>query len=219
MLFWSSIEMIKSYFKVIGLLLLAVSMNTNAALITLSSTDIGSDFDINSSLKNYIENSSSVVSNNITSFDMVPTLKNSVMKLTFRVDLDSALDIDIFAGLDAGLGAEVFVNGDIQFDSMNNFWWKKSWANSNVISLFGQTFDAGMNVVDIYWAENCCGGFSSVSFDADFLATNSSLNIDTLLQIQQASQLATQVPTPATWYVVIGVMAFATARKTFLLRN
>jgi hypothetical protein len=93
---------------------------------------------------------------------------NTIYKLTVDFSSDSAKNISLFAGLDAGYGAEAYINGISTLPKTNGLWWSNNWAGSQVISLNEIGATPGMNVLTFYWAENNnSGGNSFEIFEAN----------------------------------------------------
>lgn len=153
-------------------LLLSISFSANAALITVERADavLGT---ANLDLAGYWASLSSA---DITS-EMIQTAtmlyngsanNNTIFKMT--IDVPNSVDVlfSLFAGLDAGRGAEVFVNGNLIADVNSNIWWSRSWSHSSVIAAENLNFLANqMNQIVIYWAENGNSGGNSFEFMVD----------------------------------------------------
>ncbi|MBT1450667.1 hypothetical protein KJ365_07205 [Glaciecola sp. XM2] len=86
---------------------------------------------------------------------------NTIFKLTATFDETEASEVDFQAGLDAGYGAEVYVNGTQVFNTESNLWWSRNWNNNAVITLDTINFSAGVNTIEVYWAEDRNSGGNS----------------------------------------------------------
>ena len=154
--------------KYIAALLLALTTSvSHAALIEYKYTGIDSTFDASSSLLDYINNSSSATTSNASAFDMVNSETQSVSHISFEFDFSSLVQFTLFAGLDAFYGAEIYVNGSNVLDTEDDLWWRKTWTNSDVQSV--DIASIGLTKIDVVWAEECCGGLSSIAFSSDLL--------------------------------------------------
>jgi hypothetical protein len=89
---------------------------------------------------------------------------NTLFKMTINLDHNQDFVFDLYAGLDAGRGAEVFQNEQKIFDANYNIWWQRNWQHSHVISLEDLFFSAGKNQLVLYWAENFNSGGNSFEF-------------------------------------------------------
>ncbi|MDW5285852.1 hypothetical protein R6Y90_12870 [Alteromonas macleodii] len=154
--------------KYIAALLLALTTSvSHAALIEYKYTGIDNTFDASSSLLDYINNSSSATTSNVSAFDMVNSETQSVSHISFEFDFSSLVQFTLFAGLDAFYGAEIYVNGSNVLDTEDDLWWRKTWTNSDVQSV--DIASIGLTTIDVVWAEECCGGLSSIAFSSDLL--------------------------------------------------
>jgi len=86
-----------------------------------------------------------------------------------HIQIDLSLDRDstnwVFEfGLDAGLGMAVYLDNELVKMTGEDLWWRKSWNNSDVFSVELDNLTRENKVVDIYWAEHCCDGPSSIRF-------------------------------------------------------
>tara|TARA_Y100000296_G_scaffold54998_1_gene63151 strand:+ start:2239 stop:2856 length:618 start_codon:yes stop_codon:yes gene_type:complete len=154
--------------KYIAALLLTLTTSvSNAALIEYKFTAIDSTFDASSSLLDYINNSSSATTSNVSAFEMVNSETQSVSLISFEFDFSSLVQFTLFAGLDAFYGAEIYVNGSNVLDTEDDLWWRKTWTNSDVQSV--DIASIGLTTIDVVWAEECCGGLSSIAFSSDLL--------------------------------------------------
>lgn len=150
-----------------ALVLLLTTSVSQAAVIEYKFTAIDGTFDAGSSLLDYISNSSSVTASNVSSFDMVSSEIQSVSHISFDFDFSSLVEFTLFAGLDATYGAEIYVNGVNVLDTQEDLWWKRNWSNADVQSVNATSI--GVTTIDIVWAEECCGGQSSIAFSSDLL--------------------------------------------------
>jgi len=152
----------------IAALFFAASFGANAALVTVQSADIDRSFTV-TDLAAYWANITPSTPQMIT----LPTgflfngsgNNNSIYKLTATFTEDEGSLVSFDAGLDAGYGAEVFVNGQLVFNTESNLWWSRNWNSNAVISLVDLYFGPGQNVIEVYWAED--GNSGGNSFRAD----------------------------------------------------
>lgn len=163
-----------------ALVLVLTTSVSQAAVIEYKYTAIDGTFDANSSLLDYINNSSSVTSSNVSSFDMVNSEIQSVSHISFDFDFSSLVQFTLFAGLDATYGAEIYVNGVSVLDTQDDLWWRRTWSNADVQSVDATSI--GLTKIDIVWAEECCGGQSSIAFSSDLLGGNLLVLNDTNIQ-------------------------------------
>ncbi len=196
-----------------ALLVMLTTTVSHAALIEYKFTAVDSTFDPSESLLDYINNSTSVTSSNVTSFDMVNSETQSVSLVSFEFDFSSLVEFTLFAGLDADYGAEIYINGVNVLDTEQNLWWRRSWNNSSVQSVDATTI--GLTQIDIVWAEDCCGGQSSIAFSSDILGGDLLVLNDQNIQSLNAasSSNATQVHEPSILLLSLVGAFFIGARR------
>ena len=196
-----------------ALLVMLTTTVSHAALIEYKFTAVDSTFDPSESLLDYINNSTSVTSSNVTSFDMVNSETQSVSLVSFEFDFSSLVEFTLFAGLDADYGAEIYINGVNVLDTEQNLWWRRSWNNSSV-----QSIDAtiiGLTQIDIVWAEDCCGGQSSIAFSSALLGGDLLVLNDQNIQAlnNASSSNVTQVHEPSILLLSLMGVFFIGARR------
>lgn len=149
-------------YSLIGLFL-AATFSVNAAMVNVQSVNIANNFS-NNDLATYWSSITPTTSENITDLSGLFSgsgNNNTMYKLTATFDSANGLEVDFSAGLDAGYGAEVFVNSVNQFDTTSNLWWANNWNSSAVININDIIFGAGPNTIEVYWAENTNSGGNS----------------------------------------------------------
>lgn len=184
--------------KYIAALLIALTTSvSHAALIEYKFTAIDSTFDASASLLNYINSSSSATTSNVSAFDMVNSETQAVSLVSFEFDFSSLVEFSLFAGLDAFYGAEIYVNGVNVLNTEDDLWWRRSWSNGDVQSVNVTSF--GLTSIDVVWAEECCGGLSSIAFSSGLLGGERlSLSDENIKALNSASSVSiTQVHEPS----------------------
>ncbi|MEQ3648102.1 CCXG family PEP-CTERM protein [Alteromonas sp.] len=182
------------------------SFASQASVITYSYADLDGSFDASASLLDYY-NSQTATEVSIADFDMEGTFDDSIMNVTFSFDLDTDTSFEIFAGLDAGYGAEIYINNALVLDTTADLWWSKDWTSSDVIS-FEELLTAGSNTFTIVWAEECCGGLSSIAFSSPLVAGGdfTTLSVSALSELEASSpNSSVAVNAPGT----VGILALS----------
>lgn len=200
--------------KYIAALLIALTSSVSqAALIEYKFTAIDSSFDASSSLLDYINNSSNVTTSNISAFDMVNSETQSVSLISFDFDFSSLVQFTLFAGLDAFYGAEVYINGTNVLDTEEDLWWSKKWSNGDVQKI--DVASIGLTSIDVVWAEECCGGLSSIAFSSDLLGGDRvALNDQNIQALNAASSSnVAQVHEPSVFLLSLVGAFFVCARR------
>ncbi|MDP2596926.1 CCXG family PEP-CTERM protein [Alteromonas stellipolaris] len=195
--------------------LMLSSFATQAAMISYSYAELDGSFDSSASLLDYF-NSQSSTEVSVTDFDMESTFSDSIMNVTFSFDLATDSSFELFAGLDAGYGAEIYLNDALVLDSSSNLWWSKSWTSSDVIS-FEQLLTSGTNTFTVVWAEECCGGLSSIAFSSPLVDAGdfTSLSVGALNLLEASAPGApVSVNAPGTIGVLaLGLLALVRVRN------
>jgi hypothetical protein len=155
-------------------LFLATSFSANAALITIESVDIATNFN-ESDLQAYWNSTSPTSSQIVTDLSGLyfngRAHNNTLFKLTADFSSTNPLEVSFFAGLDAGRGAEIFVNNVLTVNDDSNIWWSRNWNSSDVIGVENILFGAGSNSIELYWGENRNSGGNSFLLEETELAT------------------------------------------------
>jgi len=142
----------------------------------------------------------------LSAFTNVDTGNNTIANLSINFDAGQAQDIDFRFGLDGGYGVEIYVNNSVVFDTTNNIWWGGSNYN-NAINV-GDTFSAGSNSLNVYWAEDGNSGNQSAQFKLDG-GDWQTLSVSNL-------EAVSAVPEPSTYALMLGglgLVGFMAARR------
>jgi hypothetical protein len=90
---------------------------------------------------------------------------HTIFRMTILLPGNLSGLFNFYAGLDAGNGAEFFVNGRFLRDVADDLWWANDWNNKDVVELTGLNFKpSNSNSIEVYWAENGNSGGSSFEF-------------------------------------------------------
>ncbi|MCF2949657.1 CCXG family PEP-CTERM protein [Paraglaciecola aquimarina] len=155
----------------IVIVMLLVTSNTQAALISLQSLSINNTFDAANGFKAYWQNQTFNASQPIyyenINFENIKTGGYSLNLLSISFELPLPITFSILAGLDAHHGADIYVNDTMTYSNNDDLWWSKKWPHKDVVELEQIPLLAGLNSIDIFWAESCCNGPNSVMFSVD----------------------------------------------------
>ena len=117
------------------LTILSLSNVANAGLITFDTKTLQGET-INDDIKaSWESNTKTVTSKNIETFNLLDIGRNTIghVNINFAVQNNALLSLDF--GLDAGYGAELYVNNTLIIDRSDDLWWRHNWSNSDVFSL------------------------------------------------------------------------------------
>jgi hypothetical protein len=158
-------------FKYFSILILLLSSQANASLVTLQSLDINRSFDSSESFKTYWNNNALGINApdvlEVDTFEDIRTGGDNLNLLTIKFDLTFDTLFSIFAGLDAHYGAEIYIDNELIHSVYADLWWSKNWNHRSVVSLEDKLLSPGQKLVEIFWAESCCNGPNSVMFSID----------------------------------------------------
>lgn len=204
--------------KKIGLLLLILfTQAAGASLITLQSLDISNRFALSSgqSFSQYWDIYAAGVNSpqisQLEEFSHFRTGKNTLNLLRIEVSVfGSDTTLDLFAGLDAHYGIEVYINGSSVFAQYQDFWWQRNWEHSAVVRLQNLSLLSNENVLELYWAERCCDGANSIKF-----ALNSG-NPNYLSKVELAEAMAVSSPSSLPIWILGILGLFANAGRKIL---
>lgn len=156
------------------------------------------------------------VTTNFTTFDKQRTGGKRLNRLSIDLSFGTGSGLFNFrAGLDAGLGASIFLNGNSIAHRADDLWWRYNWGNSDVIETGAFLLNSGQNLLDIYWGEWCCNGGNSMMFsfgNSNWLQLNEE-NLSANFQ-QLPKQSLTSVPEPSTVLLLtLGLAGLAACRR------
>ena len=177
-----------SMFKQISSLVLAlvlVSSNAFAGLITFDTKAIDGPITRGDLRNDYENNGNAFTSREIDDFSLIGIGRNSIGHVNISFDMQFTNTWTLDFGLDAGYGAEVYVDGVLVVSRTDDLWWRRDWTNSDTFSLTDYTFGPGSHNIDLYFAESCCDGLSSIRLTNSFtqnvsILTNSTLQAATV---------------------------------------
>lgn len=193
-------------FGAIAATLLLGASHASSAVITLETRSIDSGFD--SSMEATFNNqSSAILTSSLDAFDQQYIGNHSVAHLSVSFDSNSSGSWLFDMGLDAGYGAELYFNDTLLSKRTDDLWWRYDWNNSDVMSVSADTVFGG-NTLDLFWAENCCNGYSEGRFSVD--GGNSWMD----LSVANLDQVTAEVSEPASFALIaLGVLGLAGIRQ------
>jgi hypothetical protein len=144
-----------------------LSASASASVITIETRNIDQGVNNTDFLGSWNAQTSVVSTTSAADFENYQSGHNSMTRLTFDFNLGSAGIWDFQAGLDAGYGADIFLDGSSIHTETQDLWWSHNWNNSDVISLDALALGSGDHSLAFIWAENCCNGSSTVRFNAN----------------------------------------------------
>lgn len=169
---------------------LAVSQTVHAGLISFDIKSLRGESLTNDLHASWLSNSNEIRSRELDNFEQVDIGRHSIAHLSISFDLATQSTWSFDFGLDAGYGAELFVDGNLVVDRTDDLWWRRNWQHSDVFSLTAYDFTKGSHTLDVYFAENCCDGLSTVRM------TNHSTQEISMLT--SSALQAASIPEPAT---------------------
>ena len=148
--------------------------NSSASVITYENRATDSGVNKNDYQASWNNQSSSIFSTEVSSFDRLRANgsnrnQHSHLNISFDVSASSAgQDWWFQFSPDAGLGGEVYFDGNLVERNADNLWWGYNWnRSSELIEAFVSDLDSGHHTIDLFWAENCCNGGQSGRFSVD----------------------------------------------------
>ena len=187
-----------------SMLATAMSLSVNATIMTIETKTIDASIDNNDFISSWANQAATAQTSAIDSFENYSTGQNSINLFSVTFDTNNAATWGLQAGLDAHYGAAIYVNGTLVESRTDDLWWAKSWTNTDVITANDVDILAGTNLLQIYWAEACCNGGSSIRFAAD------GTNWETLSK----ANIATAIPEPAALALLgFGLLGFSLRRN------
>ena len=171
---------------------LILSSTASASLITLDSRSINATFDNTDFITSWTNQTSTVAHTELDEFDFYYSGNHTINLLTVDFDMNSTGSWGFDLGLDAGYGAAFYLDNNLVSNRTDDLWWTYNWNNSDVMHVLDNTLTAGAHSIEIYWAEKCCNGASSVNFTTDGISWQalSTENIDTAASVPEPASLA-----------------------------
>ncbi|WP_354622795.1 CCXG family PEP-CTERM protein [Psychromonas sp. MME2] len=185
---------------------MVISANASASLMTVATRTIDNAAMIDSSdfISSWNSQSSTVTTNAIDAFELYKTGNNTINHFSVDFTIGATGTWGVEAGLDAHYGAALYLDGLLLTNRSDDLWWSTDWANSDVMKAHDIDISVGSHLLEIYWAESCCNGPSTVRF------TNDGQNWD----VMSKESIAAAVPAPSALAIFgIGLIGFGLRRK------
>ena len=184
-----------------------LSLSAHSAVMTVETRNITNGINNTDFITTWNNQTSSINTTSLAEFSNYFAGNNTISHLS--IDFTAAVtgNWGIDAGLDAGYGAALFVDGNLIENRTDNLWWSYNWNNSDVLS--GTSgISLGSHTIDLYWAENCCNGYNSGRFTTDNGVSWQTLSVQNI-------DNATAVSEPGTLALLgLGLLGLARARRT-----
>jgi hypothetical protein len=171
-----------------GMMAFAMCFSANAALISverLSNINPFAEADLAAYWSTITPDATETVTD-ATNLYRGSIYNHTLFKLTASINLQGAMSLDFLAGLDAGYGAEVFINDVLAYNTEDGIWWKNDFGSTSTIALSGNIFYAGLNTFTVFWAEDGKSGGNSFGINISG-ADLQNLSIESLSSIEVAS--------------------------------
>ena len=181
-----------------GAILIIASSVANSAIITVERGAIDTSF-AQTDLAAHFATLVSTTTENIvdaTGLYRGSAFNYNIFKLSFEVNLNAPSTLDLFAGLDAGFGAEVFVNGNLFLNTDADLWWGNRFTNAGTVSANGINLIGGLNTIDVYWAEKERSGGNSfgIQFFGSPIVALSVANLEEFETVSNAASNSISAP-------------------------
>ncbi|MFD2168007.1 CCXG family PEP-CTERM protein [Thalassotalea euphylliae] len=180
--------------------LLLASTYSHATLITYETQAFTGNFSMSDLMTEWYARGGAQTSQALTSFEQVYSGNYTFSRLIIDVSMAEAGVWTLEAGLDAGFGAQMYVDGVSVLKDPTNIWWKYNWNHEDVIRVEDISLNTGKHKIELFWLENCCNGYNSVRLIDQTRSTISFLSVNAV----QAAQGQAQIPEPYT-YALFGV--------------
>jgi len=182
-----------------------LSSTLQAASISLNTRAIDQGIDNSDFISTWGRQTSKITTTSLDEFTGFKSGHNSLSNLSVEFIVGKTADWGFRAGLDAHYGATLYLDGIEIGSRTDDLWWAKNWKHSDVMNLLGNNLIAGAHILDIYWAETCCNGISSV----EFMTENSDWESLSVANLEAAS-----VPEPVTLALLaIGMVILGTQSR------
>ena len=188
------------------IMLLAISPFSHAGLITFDTKSLSGTSLTDDLRASWLANTNQITSRHFDEFSLVDIGRNRIGHLNINFDIAEQGFWSFDFGLDAGYGAELFVDGNLIVDRRDDLWWARNWQHSDVFGLDTFDFAQGQHSIDLFFAEKCCDGLSTIRFTNHSTQETSTLSVSALK--------AASVPEPATAALLaLGALGLMLRRK------
>lgn len=199
--------MLFKYFKLAFLALSLLSTNAFASLITLETQDYTGGTPSTDYRTAWDALDGDITSTTLDEFTNVKSGNKRFNHLTIEFDMAYDGMWSLMAGLDAGLGAEIYLDGVSVIQDTTNIWWANRWNHGDVLRLDDLALNSGTHTIEFFWIENCCNGANNIRFTDYRTGLETSLNLGAIN--------AATVPEPMT----IGLLGLSLLGLGFSLRS
>jgi hypothetical protein len=183
-----------------------LSLSANSAVMTVETRGITSAINNSDFITTWNNQTSAINTTSLTEFSNYFARNNSISHLSINFSASTIGNWEIEAGLDAGYGAALFIDGALVENRTDNLWWSYNWNNSDVLK-GSSSLASGSHTIDLYWAEDCCNGYNSGRFSTDNGASWQVLSVENINN-------ATAVSEPGTLALLgLGLIGLARVRK------
>jgi len=184
------------------MVLLLMGTQANAALLTLESRDnVGSidDTDFAGAWSGY---TNAITTTSLTEFTGQQPGNNKFNRLVLDFAMNVSSNWTFEAGLDAGVGAAIYLDGVQAANRTDDLWWAQNWNHGDVIdaTIF---VGSGNHQFELYWAEGCCNGPSSARFNFEVLG--SGFQAMSVGNIAALESIAPEPTTCLVWSLLAGL--------------
>lgn len=184
-----------------------LSLGASATIMSVETRSINNGINNTDFVSTWNNQTSAVTSTSLTEFSEYFSGNNTISHLSIDFSAAGTGSWTIQAGLDAGYGAALFVDGSLIENRTDDLWWSYNWNNSDVLSATS-AIASGSHTIDLYWAEGCCNGYSSGRFSTDNGANWQTLSVENINN-------ATAVSEPSTLALLgLGLIGLARIRRT-----
>jgi len=144
-----------------------ISASASASVMTLETRGITGAIDDTDFITSWNNQTSVINTSSLTDFNMYQSGNNSINHLSVDFSLLTSGNLVFQAGLDAGYGAAFYLDDALVENRTDNLWWGYNWNHSDVMTSLSNSLSSGNHTLDLYWAENCCNGASSLRYSTD----------------------------------------------------
>ena len=156
------------------------SLSSHATLITYELQDFVGNFSQADLMTEWFNLGGADYSQAITSFEHIYSGNNRFSHLTIDFIMAEQGLWTIEAGLDAGFGAQVYIDGQSVFKDSSNLWWTYRWHHEDVVRLENLVFSPGRHKIEFFWLENCCNGYNTLRLTDRISGVTSVLSLSSL---------------------------------------
>ncbi len=150
------------------LVVLIFCSKSYATIVTFETRTLDNGVDASDFSGSWASQGSAIELHSFTDFTMLRSGDPTMTHIHIDLTLDREnVNWQFIFGIDAGLGAGVYLDDNLLYSRGDDIWWLRDWQHEDVFNVNFTNLGRSNQTIDIYWAEVCCDGPSTIKFIAN----------------------------------------------------